>query len=222
MVDSTLLGPPIKKGRKSLVFPITFNRNGSHAMSESELWQELIAGNKRFVAGNPTHPHQSASRREEMAQGQNPRVAVLSCADSRVSPEIIFDQGLGDLFVVRVAGNCANDAILGSLEYAVEHLGTQLIVVLGHNRCGAVTAACAGGEAPGHIASLVDALAPAVDNISASEAGRVDLVAQENVRMTVKRLQSCGPILETFVRQGKLEVTGAFYDLDTGAVELVV
>ena len=96
-----------------------------------------------------------------------------------------------------------------------------MIVVLGHNRCGAVTAACAGGEALGHIASLVDALAPAVDNINASEAGRIDLVAQENVRMTVKRLQSCGPILEALVRQGKLEVAGTFYDLDTGAVELV-
>jgi carbonic anhydrase len=190
-------------------------------MSESDIWQGLIAGNKRYAEGNPTHPNQSASRRREMAKGQNPRAAVLACADSRVSPEIVFDQGLGDLFVVRVAGNVANEHILGSLEYAVEHLGTQLIVVLGHNRCGAVGAACAGGEAPGHIGSLVDALAPAVAKIRASEAGRADLVAKENVRMTVKSLQSCGPILAELVRQGKLEVAGAFYDLDTGAVEIV-
>ena len=190
-------------------------------MSESDIWQGLIAGNKRYAEGNPTHPNQSASRRREMAKGQKPRAAVLACADSRVSPEIVFDQGLGDLFVVRVAGNVANEHILGSLEYAVEHLGTQLIVVLGHNRCGAVGAACAGGEAPGHIGSLVDALAPAVAKIRASEAGRADLVAKENVRMTVKSLQSCGPILAEFVRQGKLEVAGAFYDLDTGAVEIV-
>ncbi len=190
-------------------------------MSENDIWQGLIAGNKRFVTGNPTHPNQSLSRRREMAEGQNPRAAVLACADSRVSPEIVFDQGLGDLFVVRVAGNVANEHILGSLEYAVEHLGTQLIVVLGHNRCGAVGAACAGGEAPGHIGSLVQALAPAVDNISASEAGRVDMVAKENVRLTVKRLQSCGPILAEWVRQGKLEVAGAFYDLDSGVVEIV-
>ncbi len=190
-------------------------------MSESDIWQGLIAGNKRYAEGNPTHPNQSASRRREMAKGQNPRAAVLACADSRVSPEIVFDQGLGDLFVVRVAGNVANEHILGSLEYAVEHLGTQLIVVLGHNRCGAVGAACAGGEAPGHIGSLVDALAPAVAKIRASEAGRADLVAKENVRMTVKSLQSCGPILAELVRQGKLEVAGAFYDLDTGAVEFV-
>lgn len=190
-------------------------------MSESDIWQGLIAGNKRYAEGNPTHPNQSASRRREMAKGQNPRAAVLACADSRVSPEIVFDQGLGDLFVVRVAGNVANEHILGSLEYAVEHLGTQLIVVLGHNRCGAVGAACAGGEAPGHIGSLVDALAPAVAKIRASEAGRADLVAKENVRMTVKSLQSCGPILAELVRQGKLEVAGAFYDLDTGAVEII-
>ena len=194
-------------------------------MSGNDIWQELISGNKRFAEGNPTHPNQSLSRRREMAKGQNPRAAVLACADSRVSPEIIFDQGLGDLFVVRVAGNVVNDPILGSLEYAVEHLGTQLIVVLGHQRCGAVAAACAGGEAPGHIASLVQALAPAVDKISAShnasDDGRVDLAAKENVRMTVKSLHTCGPILEEWVRQGKLEVAGAFYDLDTGTVEIV-
>ncbi len=190
-------------------------------MSGSDIWQELISGNKRFAEGNPTHPNQSLSRRREMAKGQSPRAAVLACADSRVSPEIIFDQGLGDLFVVRVAGNVVNDPILGSLEYAVEHLGTQLIVVLGHQRCGAVAAACAGGEAPGHIASLVQALAPAVNKISESEAGRVDLAAKENVRMTVKSLHSCGPILAELVRQGKLEVAGAFYDLDTGAVEII-
>ncbi len=190
-------------------------------MSGSDIWQELLSGNKRFVDGNPTHPNQSIARRQEMAKGQHPRAAVLACADSRVSPEIIFDQGLGDLFVVRVAGNTVNDPILGSLEYAVEHLGVRLIVVLGHQRCGAVGAACAGGEAPGHIGSLLQALAPAVDKISESEAGRVDLVAKENVRMTVKRLHSCGPILEELVRQGKLEVAGAFYDLDTGAVEIL-
>ena len=190
-------------------------------MSGNDIWQELLSGNKRFVEGNPTHPNQSIARRQEMAKGQHPRAAVLACADSRVSPEILFDQGLGDLFVVRVAGNVVNDLILGSLEYAVEHLGTQLIVVLGHQRCGAVGAACAGGEAPGHIGSLVDALAPAVAKIRASEAGRADLVAKENVRMTVKSLQSCGPILAELVRQGKLEVAGAFYDLDTGAVEIV-
>ncbi len=190
-------------------------------MSGNDIWQELISGNKRFAEGNPTHPNQSMARRQEMAKGQNPRAAVLACADSRVSPEIVFDQGLGDLFVVRVAGNVVNDPILGSLEYAVEHLGTRLIVVLGHQRCGAVAAACAGGEAPGHIGSLVQSLAPAVDKISASEEGRVDWVAKENVRMMAKSLRSCGPILEEFVRQGKLEVAGAFYNLDTGAVEIV-
>ena len=190
-------------------------------MSGNDIWQELLSGNKRFAEGNPTHPNQSMARRQEMAKGQNPRAAVLACADSRVSPEIVFDQGLGDLFVVRVAGNVVNDPILGSLEYAVEHLGTRLIVVLGHQRCGAVAAACAGGEAPGHIGSLVQALAPAVDKISASEEGRVDWVAKENVRMMAKSLRSCGPILEELVRQGKLEVAGAFYNLDTGAVEIV-
>jgi carbonic anhydrase len=187
----------------------------------NEVMQELMEGNKRYVGGNLTHPNQSLSRRQELAKGQSPQVAVLACADSRVAPEIIFDQGLGDLFVVRVAGNTINDPILGSLEYTVEHLGTQLIVVLGHKRCGAVGAACAGGEAPGHIGSLVQAIQPAVDKIDESQEGRVDSVAKENVRMTVKNLQTCGPILDEWVRQGKLKVVGAFYDLDSGAVEIV-
>ncbi len=111
----------------------------------------MIAGNNRYLEGNLEHPHQTLERRGDLASGQEPFACVLSCADSRVPPEIVFDQGLGDLFVLRVAGNIVNDMIMGSLEYAVEHLGASLIVVLGHKRCGAVSATVQGGTAPGKI-----------------------------------------------------------------------
>src|SRR5689334_24966509 len=123
---------------------------------------ELKSGNEHHVAHRYQHPHESADRQRELVQGQNPHAEILSCADSRVPPEIIFDQGLGDLFVVRVAGNVATDTELGSLEYGAEHLHIPLLVVLGHESCGAVTAAVQGGDAEGHIATLVNLLKPAV------------------------------------------------------------
>lgn len=119
----------------------------------------LLEGNQRFIQGTVRHPHQTAERRKETSAGQAPFAVVLTCADSRLSPEIVFDQGLGDLFVVRNAGNLLSDHVIGSIEYAVEHLHAPLIVVMGHTRCGAVAAAVAGGEAGGHVQSIVDSLA---------------------------------------------------------------
>jgi carbonic anhydrase len=124
--------------------------------------QELMNGNKRYVAAELAHPNQTAARRAEVAKGQDPFAIIVGCSDSRVPPEIIFDQGLGDLFVTRVAGNIVDDVVLGSIEYAAEHLGVPLIVVLGHKRCGAVEAAAKGGDAPVHIRSLVEAIKPAI------------------------------------------------------------
>ena len=116
----------------------------------------LLAGNHRYVSGTVAHPNQTAGRRRAVAGSQHPFATILGCADSRVPPEVVFDQGLGDLFVVRVAGNIADPAAVASIEYSAEHLGVGLIVVVGHSRCGAVDAAVKGGEAPGHLSVLVD------------------------------------------------------------------
>jgi carbonic anhydrase len=183
--------------------------------------RELIAGNKRYVAAKVMRPHQAPTRRADVAKGQHPFAIVLGCADSRVPPEIVFDQGLGDLFVVRVAGNIADDAALASLEYAVEHLGPRLIVVLGHERCGAVDAAVKGGEAPGHLSSLVTAIAPAVTASQGKPGDRLDHAVRANVARVVEQLRSSEPILAPMVKAGKVQVVGCRYDLDSGAVELL-
>jgi len=182
----------------------------------------LKAGNQRFTASKLEHPRQTAARRSEVATGQNPFAIVIGCADSRTSPEVVFDQGLGDLFVVRVAGNVLNDQIIGSIEYAVEHFGTQLIVVLGHERCGAVQAAretiAAKTEAPGHIQSLVKALQPAVEATTGAD---VEATAKTNEMNMAQALRDSAPILKEKVTAGALMVVPAHYDLDTGAVEFL-
>jgi carbonic anhydrase len=186
-----------------------------------EALAKLVEGNKRFVEMKLAHPEQDAARRTELSQGQQPFAVILGCSDSRVPPEVIFDQGLGDLFVVRVAGNVADDIGIASLEYAVEHLGSRLIVVLGHERCGAVTAAVAGGEVPGHLPVLMGALKPAVDKGKASGGEAVEAAMVANVELTAEHLRESRPILAELVEKGEVKIVGARYDLDTGAVELV-
>lgn len=190
------------------------------SVSPAQALTRLKAGNKRFVSGSLQHPHQTAGRRSELATGQHPFAIVLGCADSRTGPDILFDQGLGDIFVVRVAGNILNDENIGSIEYGVEHLGAPLIVVLGHERCGAVKAAketiAAKGKAPGHIESLVKAIRPAVESTVGQDA---EATGDANVRNVVKSLQHSKPILHEMVASGKVAVVGAYYDLDTGKVE---
>jgi len=206
----------------------------------------LKEGNGRFTAGNPQHPHetvddrkymavnsyenagvialgmtseQAAKRRAELAKSQHPFAIVLSCSDSRVPPEIIFDEGLGDLFIVRVAGNVLNDEGLGSIEYGVEVLGARLIVVLGHGSCGAVDAAmktiAAKGKAPGHIQSLVTALKPVVNSTPKAD---LETMIKANVKHVVDALRSSTPILKARVDSGDVQVIGGYYTLDTGAV----
>lgn len=145
----------------------------------------------------------------------------MSCSDSRVPPEIIFDQGLGDLFVIRLAGNILDDAALGSLEYAVEHLGVKYIMVLGHERCGAVDAAVKGGEIPGHIGSLVEAIQPAVEKVKNLPGDLLDNAVRANVTLVVQQLKSSGPIIEELVKKGALTIAGARYDLDDGEVKIL-
>ncbi len=184
-----------------------------------EAFDQLRAGNARFASGEPAHPHESFSRRAELEIGQQPIAAVLGCADSRVPPELIFDQGLGDLFVLRVAGNILDDAVLASLEYAVGHLGVPLIVVLGHAGCGAVAAALGGAETEGHLPVLTDAIAPALRIAQGRPGDPVDEAARANARLVAEKVRAAGPLLAGRVREGALKIAAAFYDLRTGEVE---
>jgi carbonic anhydrase len=188
-------------------------------VAPAEAISKLKEGNGRYTGGNLQHPGQTAERRAELAKTQHPFVTIVSCSDSRVPPEIVFDQGLGDLFVVRVAGNVIDDHALGSIEYSVDHLGVRLILVLGHQSCGAVQAAretiAAKGKAPGHIQSLVTAIRPAVE---ATAKGDLEATIKANVNNVVQALRSSTPILKAKVDSGDVRVIGGYYSLDTGAV----
>src|ERR1043166_1146874 len=215
-------------------------------VAPAEAISRLKEGNGRYTSGNVQHPHESnderkymaansyenagmtflgmtaeqaAKRRTELAKSQHPFAIIVSCSDSRVPPEIVFDQGLGDLFICRVAGNVINDESLGSIEYAVDHLGVRLILVLGHQSCGAVKAAretiAAKGKAPGHIESLVTAIKPAVEATAKDD---LETTVKANVQNVVKALRSSTPILKAKVDSGEIQVIGGYYSLDTGAV----
>ena len=179
---------------------------------------ELKTGNAHHARHQHQHPHETVTRQRELITGQHPHAELLSCADSRVPPEIIFDQGLGDLFVVRVAGNVATDTEIGSLEYGAEHLHIPLLVVLGHESCGAVTAAVQGGKAEGHIAALLNLIKPAVNQSRGIPGDPVTNAVRTNVLLVVQQLRSSTPILSELVAHGKLKVVGAVYSLETGEV----
>ncbi len=189
------------------------------SVAPAEAISKLKEGNGRYANGNLQHPGQTTERRAELAKGQHPFAIIVDCSDSRVPPEIVFDQGLGDLFIYRVAGNVIDDHGLGSIEYAVDHLGVRLIVVLGHQRCGAVDAAretiAAKGKAPGHIQSLVTAIKPAVEATAKED---LDATIKANVKNVVQALRSSTPILKAKVDSGDVQVIGGYYSLDTGAV----
>jgi carbonic anhydrase len=195
----------------------------------AKAWQEMQRGNARFVAGEPRHPRQDVDTRHELAGGQRPRAALFGCADSRLAAEIIFDKGLGDLFVVRNAGQVVSDSVVGSLEYAVAVLGVPLIVVLGHDACGAVRAAIDITDAdadplPPHIWRLISPIVPAVrrvqrasavdgvypDEIDAEEVGR------EHLRDTVRELLNSSELISDAVAEGRLAIVGANYRLGEG------
>jgi carbonic anhydrase len=177
---------------------------------------KLKEGNARYVNSKVSSGKPTAARRAETAQGQHPFAIILGCADSRVSPEILFDQNLGDIFVDRNAGNLVDDHTLGTIEYGVEHLGVRLIVVLGHERCGAVQAAVASDTAPGHIQSLVRDIQPAVQAVKGKPGDQVHLAVAENARLM-------GEEIRTKANFGDLakdvKIIPAVYDLDTGKVD---
>jgi carbonic anhydrase len=184
----------------------------------------LQDGNARFVCGPLKHPNQNSKRREDTAmKGQNPFAVVLACADSRVPVEVLFDRGIGDIFVIRDAGNIATTTDIGSIEYAVDHLGSPLVVVLGHSKCGAVTAAVEGGEAPPNIKAIVDFIAPAVaiaKNAAPDKSGEalVPAAITANVWQSMSDIYKSSPMMREKVKGGKVKMLGATYDIKSGKV----
>lgn len=177
----------------------------------------LMAGNERFVGGRAEGLRRDLGRIRETADGQSPFAAILGCADSRVPPELLFDQGFGDLFVVRVAGNVATPEEIASLEYAVAALGSQVVLVLGHTSCGAVTAALEGGPVPGQISTLYQHFQPAISQADGDVARAVEL----NVVQQREALRTASPVLRDAMRAGDLAIEGGVYDLGTGRVRLI-
>ena len=188
------------------------------SVSPADALKMLLDGNQRFIHGKPVHPNQDVTRRDALAGGQQPFVGILSCSDSRTAPEIIFDQGLGDLFIVRDAGNVAGSLAMESLYYTTAHLGTRLIVVLGHSKCGAVAATQSGhGSEIPDTAKLIE---PAVAKAKGMPGDALDNAIDENVRLNVKALSEWGPLAK-MVKSGDIEIVGAVYDLSTGRVTVI-
>ena len=194
-----------------------------------EAWSQLVAGNDRFVAGTPDHPRQDVDHRGSLAQGQRPFAALFGCADSRLSAEIIFDLGLGDLFVVRNAGQTISQSVIGSLEYAVSALGVNLIVVLAHDECGAVRAAMDSRQPdatplPVNIRVITDAIQPAIDRVLLANATQniddihIDNVGEEHLRDTISELLTQSELVSEAVANGTVGIVGATYILREGRV----
>lgn len=194
-------------------------------LSPEAAMARLVAGNERYASGFSAHPNNDLARRGVVAKGQSPFAVILTCADSRVAPELIFDQGLGDLFVIRVAGNVVDDAVLASIEYAAIHLGTSLVMALGHERCGAISAtidALEGRGSPADVGTKIGALAaliaPAVRAIPPGTVDKVDAAVSINANHVAAEIFVNSPPLRARVLAGKLKIVAARYDLDDGRV----
>ena len=183
--------------------------------------EALIEGNQRFVENRPEAPNQDYVRLKEVSGGQKPLVSILSCADSRVPVEIVFDRGIGDLFVVRDAGNIATPEEIGSLEFGTAILGSKVLMVLGHESCGAVKAALGNKPLPGQIGSIVAAIQPAIDRANQDDSEEFLIkTVKANVLLQIQRLNS-SPLLYNLVREGKLKIVGGYYNLRTGKVDIL-
>lgn len=203
-------------------------QNGERPTTPDEALKRLLAGNRRFVRGKLKNQGRDSARRIEVAEGQKPFAVVLGCADSRVPPEVVFDQGLGDLFIVRVAGNTVSDPlVVGCVEYGAAKLGAVLVMILGHDECGAVHAAIdvavKGETLPGDIGAFVEPVIPAVEEVrNAPESELLDQATRANIRRSVAALQTGHPLLTDLISSGKLKVVGAEYQLKSGEADMVV
>lgn len=188
--------------------------------------QMLKEGNQRFVEGKTTHPHTDFARIKEVSGGQKPFVTINGCSDSRVPPELIFDQGFGDVFVVRNAGNVSDTDEVGTIEYGTEHLGTNLVVILGHTKCGAVTAVAKGDHVSGNIPALVDNIIPAVNKVKHAHKNEeyskwLNEAIAQNVHQSIEDLLKKSAIVSHLVKEKKVKIVGAIYDVDTGRVKFL-
>jgi carbonic anhydrase len=200
---------------------------GAAEMTADEALKSLMDGNQRFITGQMTNQKRSdAAARKGLVATQKPYAIILSCSDSRIPPEIIFDKGLGEIFVIRVAGNVPDPIVLGSIEYAAEHIGTPLVMVLGHQRCGAVTAAVDAKEVPeGNLGKIVETLQPAVKQAQTEAAGKtkeelIETAIDDNVHLVAASLTQQSAVLKHLVEEGKLNIVKAKYDLENGKVVL--
>ena len=195
-------------------------------VTAEEALKRLTEGNQRFVTGKLRHPHQSRDWRSALEAGQDPFAVILGCADSRVPPELLFDQGFGDLFVIRVAGNVVDTDVAGTVEYAIDHLDSHLIVVMGHTFCGAVTAALDQSDTsmkePDEIVSLLYRIEPAFEGLpdDLPREKRLNLAVRQNVQLGVRRLSQVPDLMKS-LKSGKVVIVGAVYNLHTGKIEFV-
>ncbi|MBN1469373.1 MAG: carbonic anhydrase [Fusobacteriaceae bacterium] len=190
--------------------------NESKNLSSKEALQKLVEGNERFIKEDYSNQHIDKDYRKGLTKGQNPFAIVVTCSDSRVAPELLFDQGLGDIFIIRTAGEVVDKLELGSIEYAVEHLGVNLVVVLGHENCGAVGAVIKGGDIPKNISYIADEIKPAVDKAKTQEGDLEENAIKNNVDLIVDKIKKNSEIIE---EAKDCKVIGGVYSITTGKVE---
>jgi carbonic anhydrase len=183
--------------------------------------ERLIQGNQRYVTSTTVCHEDWTAKRSALLANQKPFAVIVSCSDSRVPPEIIFDQSLGDLFVVRVAGNVVDDFAVGSIEYGVNVLGANLVLILGHSNCGAVQAALKGMKFDNHIQEVVDAIQPAIVAIKGESGDLLEKAIKANVKIVQEKLKNSKPVLAKLLENGTLRILGAYYNLESGKVEFI-
>ena len=212
----------------SILIALHFNVNASFAshdidnLSAKEAIQKLRQGNKRFVENKAQHPDESLERKKEMLKGQHPFVVILSCSDSRVPPELIFDQGLGDIFEIRNAGNVLNEHVIGSIEYAVMHCGVKLIVIMGHQDCGAIAATLSGVSETKYIQALEDSIKPAIEDCKCKGLEiNSDNVVKAHIMQDIKELIEQDSELVKYMDEHKVKIVPAYYHLDSGKVDFL-
>ncbi|MBW4687773.1 MAG: carbonic anhydrase [Komarekiella atlantica HA4396-MV6] len=215
----TAFGPSIWSKEQAAIADV--RPDNPNPVKPNEAIRRLLDGNQRFVHQKRQYPDQSLERLQLVAKAQYPFASILGCADSRVPAEMIFDRGLGDLFVVRVAGNVVSDTIIGSLEYSTAVLGSQLIMILGHRQCGAVTEAIKSEPLPGRIGLIIEGIKPSLARAKLTTGDTTQDAVIANIQYQAEKLQESSTILAKFISEGKLKIVGACYDIETGKVAII-
>jgi carbonic anhydrase len=205
----------------TILFGIVLSASAVEIQPTKTVLERLMEGNQRYVTSSTVCHEDWIAKRAALLGSQSPFAIIITCSDSRVPPEIIFDQSLGALFVVRVAGNVIDDFAIGSVEYAVSILGAKLVMVLGHANCGAVDAALRGLKFDNHIQKVLNAIEPAVQATKGESGNLLEKTIKANVKHVEKKLKSSGPVLDQLLQAGKLQIIGAYYHLESGKVEIL-